>query len=522
MDMRLTYSQLALLLVLLAGACPVSVPSPEQVRFFCKDDADCQGSARCLEGQCVSGSLVQADAGFSDAVIGDQLPRDQSAHENVFADAESPDRSALDGSIPDRGELGDARNSDLQMFDVLPGDVQNQDSSPGLDVAIEMDSGPADQAGQDSGPCASQPSRCQGDQLVLCAENGAFISENFCPLGCDDDSLSCLLCSPGQQVCDDEDLGISICAADGLSQTQRDCPLGCVQDPNGDRCRQLAVSNLDPELLQSPGAFSQILDLLGTENVINVDEGSINGVVWPDFHVQEQDTEAGLPEVAVFRFVAFNLHADARVRTEGARVLALVARDAMLIEGELDLSAPNVTVSGYVDMHKPGPGGFSGGPKGAPGLGPCPGQPGSGESYGSGSGGGGFGGQGGSGGTYNSGDYDPGAGGGPCGPNSLVPIFGGSGGAGGWALGNSPTGSAANTSCAGGGGGGALILASGKDLRIAATGTIRAGGGGGAQCANATGAGGGAGGAVLIEAPTVNIAGHIAANGGGGAEGDCT
>lgn len=77
----------------------------------------------------------------------------------------------------------------------------------------------------------------------------------------------------------------------------------------------------------------------------------------------------------------------------------------------------------------------------------------------------------------------------------------------------------------GGGGGGAIQLTAG--LRVRISGVISAGGAGGGGGAGGTGAcaggaGGGSGGGVLVEAPSVEVTGTIAANGGGGGGGGST
>jgi len=79
---------------------------------------------------------------------------------------------------------------------------------------------------------------------------------------------------------------------------------------------------------------------------------------------------------------------------------------------------------------------------------------------------------------------------------------------------------------AGGAGGGAIYLVSATRIEIVDTAGINAGGGGGAGgkqhftfFGDAGGGGGGSGGMILLEAPSVAVAGKLAANGGGGGEG---
>jgi hypothetical protein len=65
----------------------------------------------------------------------------------------------------------------------------------------------------------------------------------------------------------------------------------------------------------------------------------------------------------------------------------------------------------------------------------------------------------------------------------------------------------------GGAGGGAIQIVAGTSISIGALGSVNAGGGGVAASA------GGSGGAILLESPTITIAGNVAANGGGGSYG---
>ena len=78
-------------------------------------------------------------------------------------------------------------------------------------------------------------------------------------------------------------------------------------------------------------------------------------------------------------------------------------------------------------------------------------------------------------------------------------------------------GSAGGASDANSYGGGALQISAGQSITVSAFGAINAGGSG---TTNVDGSGGGAsGGAILLEAPTVAIAGNLGANGGGGMSG---
>ena len=71
----------------------------------------------------------------------------------------------------------------------------------------------------------------------------------------------------------------------------------------------------------------------------------------------------------------------------------------------------------------------------------------------------------------------------------------------------------------GGGGGGAIQLVAKTSITVGASALVNAGGGGGGAGSSGSataGAGGGSGGSILFEAPTVMVAGVLAANGGGG------
>jgi hypothetical protein len=79
---------------------------------------------------------------------------------------------------------------------------------------------------------------------------------------------------------------------------------------------------------------------------------------------------------------------------------------------------------------------------------------------------------------------------------TLIPLLGGSGGAGEY----------------GGAGGGAIQIVAFGEIQVGTTGVIDAGGGAGGNGSSGAGAGGG----ILLEAPKVTVDGVIAANGGGG------
>jgi hypothetical protein len=179
--------------------------------------------------------------------------------------------------------------------------------------------------------------------------------------------------------------------------------------------------------------------------------------------------------------------------------VVLVALDTIDVLGLISAHASEATTVG---------GGFTGttdGSAGGPGKGTLGVHSVANVNTGIPGGGGSFCGAGGASGTANA---TNGAAGKTYGSPTLVPLVGGSAGGPG--------------SLFPGGGGGAVQLVAATSVTVAAGGSIWVGGGAGGDgtddgsyVAN----GGGSGGAVLIEAPTVAIAGIIAANGGGGGGG---
>lgn len=208
------------------------------------------------------------------------------------------------------------------------------------------------------------------------------------------------------------------------------------------------------------------------------------------------------PEVAVLHVRTFTIGAPAVVRVIGLRPLIVIASGKIEIVGILDAGAQRDT---------PGAGGY------AIDAGPGKGGPGThaGSFRDSGGGGGGFGTPGGMGGLGGFG-CSPfalgGAAGVAYGNSTLTSLVGGAGGGTGYA-----------TSCPSlpaGAGGGAVQLSSATDILI--SGKLNAGGGGGGaglgnNCVQiSAGSGGGSGGAIVLQAPSVSVAGVIAANGGAG------
>ncbi|MCD6498594.1 MAG: hypothetical protein J7M25_09890 [Deltaproteobacteria bacterium] len=402
----------------------------------------------------------------------------------------------------------------------------------GGDGMVGGDFGADGMIGRDGGIDACEPGTviCVDGTVGSCSADGVAVPGEPCEFGCDDSQTvaRCFSCQVDAQWCEGDDL--LTCVSGYVSDASREtCPLGCLSN-DGAHCRELgahAVFSLGDFLADGTLAFSQEMQLGAGIHTIDTDEFTIDSVSWSDQAIVIQGQDA--PDVAVFACANFHLVEGGTLRAIGSRPLAIVARDTLQVDGIIDVSArlTELGVGKYEDWSTPGPGGFSGGALGESGQGGCGGQPGETTTWGSGSGAGGFGGPGGRGANRTESPAHPyffpgGPGGGVCGNASLIPLMGGSGGGGGEPTSQSPTGDAVHASSAGGGGGGAVLLAAGATVQISSTGGVSAAGGGGAVCANSGGAGGGAGGGILIEAPYVSLAGFVAANGGGGAEGDCT
>ncbi len=180
--------------------------------------------------------------------------------------------------------------------------------------------------------------------------------------------------------------------------------------------------------------------------------------------------------------------------------VVLVAIDSISIDGQIDASASADETVG---------GGFAGSSIDVSNVGgPGEGLPGANSSTSApaiGGGGGSFCGVGGAGGGATATIGGPGK---AYGAPALVPLVPGSAGG----FGDLPA----------GGGGGAIELVAGTAITITSGGVISVGGGGGndgTDSGSYSASGGGSGGAILLEAPTVSVAGLLEANGGGGGGG---
>lgn len=295
------------------------------------------------------------------------------------------------------------------------------------------------------------------------------------------------------------------------------CTLGCATTPVA-HCKQVVPSNGINAALAN--AVTAPLGVAAGDNVVcDTDTGEITG----DFTRAAGEgviSDVGFAKhtfqsraIGVFYVASLEIPANATVRFKGTAAAALLVRQALVVNGRIDVSAG----CDGADRKCPGPGGSPGARIGTPVSGACSGAHGQTEqgansdAGGGGGGGGAVGAKGGDAGTFLGG-----LGGAACLPAQLEPLFGGGGGGGGGngALAMGPP---------GGGGGGALQLTSLESIAI--SGTVSSNGAGGGGGAGITGinsdgdaaGGGGAGGAILVEAPSVNVAGAVlVANGGGG------
>jgi hypothetical protein len=291
-----------------------------------------------------------------------------------------------------------------------------------------------------------------------------------------DDAMSKQVCTPNQTLrCDAGSL--VRCKDDGTAEQSESCALGCSSTEV--RCNDIAPSNgLAPQLDMTAGEPD--LDL-GTTATINTDDGTVMVDGNP---IVVRSTIVGQTEAPVIRVFIVRSLAAADVTVTGSNALAIVSNGDVSIRGTFAASAHAAV---------PGPGRFNNST--------CQGNTGIAGAGGAfaGSGGGGFGSSGGSGGsaTNERGTAAGGAGGSPTGNPLLIPLRGGCD-AGPWSGGSSFLGT----------GGGAIQFVSRTGIFV--TGVVAANG--------SSQTGGGSGGGILLEAPVVQVAGKVVANGGAGAD----
>ena len=208
-------------------------------------------------------------------------------------------------------------------------------------------------------------------------------------------------------------------------------------------------------------------------------------------------TQSDGTQVIVYFAKSWRIEPNANVAPGGDKAIILVALETLDVLGKIEMSAQGMSAVG---------GGFNGataagGGKGGGALGA-----GAANTPGVGGGGGAFCGGGGAGGNASG---ATGGGGQPYGAATLVPLAVGSAGGGGALF--------------GGGSGGAIELVAGQSINVESQGVIAAGGGGGysgnGNGTGQSGSGGGSGGGILLEAPSVTVAGTVSVNGGGGGGG---
>lgn len=276
------------------------------------------------------------------------------------------------------------------------------------------------------------------------------------------------------------------------------CNWGCIADATA-HCARLVPAGgaLEPT---DVAPYPSLLDItLGAATELSSGTGAITGVRGTTVGVENGIAFQVRNDIAVFTFKSLTI--DAPLALVGNRAVVLAADGPIIVNAVIDARGPCTGDTA-------GPGGGAGGAPGqaGPGLG---GGGGGGGAAGNTSAGGG-GGHGDGGGLGGAGvSVMPGARGAAFGDATITVLRGGGGGGGG----------PPDSSIVGGGGGGAVQLASNTRVEIRAGAGINAGGCGGKPGGMQSGSGGGAGGTILIEAPTIRLAGTLAVNGGGGGGG---
>ena len=431
--------------------------------------------------------------------------------DRIYSGPVQPADAAADLSdATDMDYIQDRPDTEIPGMDAVPETPDQPELQDTSDPAGESDTAEPDLP--DDGetcedPCEPGESRCSGDSMLTCGEDGCGYS-----------------------------LGVT-------------CALTCIVDPEP-HCAGMAPSNVDDPSLLCAGSSGLELDPEYPETTIvvfNTDDGSITAIIeWYEgyeirpagegdadgivFTVQSQDEPddpddpGEFPELGIFSFSDFSVPTGATVIGTGHRALVILSCEEMTIDGIISV-ASNPGWNLYT-MGTAGPAGGDGGLEPTDnGDGPGGGAVGlrGSDLLDSGGGGGGYGGNGGRAGNIVE-SWDPGhillpggVGGRSYGASELIPLIGGSGGGAG-AFDN-------DEASAAGGGGGALQLASAVSISIGEEGAADAGGGGGGGGLYrggsylGAGGGGGSGGAILLEAPDISVAGSITAAGGGGGAG---
>lgn len=333
---------------------------------------------------------------------------------------------------------------------------------------------------------ANQGLRCDGTNLVSCNADGSGEASKACSAGCDAANKRCYACAANQVLrCDGSNL--VRCNAAGTGEAIQRCSLGC--DAAGKRCYDMAPSNGLGRFLGQAGAQPEVN--LGDAATIDTDSGIVSVGATHVAVLSDIVLQSDAPTIRVF--IVGSLTAK-KVVVSGTNALALVSSGNISI-GDV-FSASSYVAVGVATVAGPGAynsGNCKGTDSGVP-IGAVVGRGG----VGGGPGGGGFGSIGAYGGFAQSGNpvyaSAGSAGGQPTGNASLVPLRGGCDGGAQYYL-KSP-----------GRGGGAVQLVSGTKISI--SGTVAANG--------SARDSGGSGGGILLEAPIVEVTGHVVANGGAG------
>jgi hypothetical protein len=268
----------------------------------------------------------------------------------------------------------------------------------------------------------------------------------------------------------------------------------------GDAGLPYAASNIGGMKFQAD--VTGPLNLVGNNCIIYTD--------WPDpesigceegnqpmdmFSVNMPDG-AGTAVIYVFSYI--NIDSQSQLLVHGPNPLILISLGSVDIQGSIDVSADNYDSDSDINV-------IPGARNGGPGAGAY-----SSEDGPQGGGGGSFCGTGGTGAEGQGATASDSAPGAPYGAATLVPLWGGSPG-GGVSAGGAD-------GFANGYGGGVLQISAAGNITVGSGAYITANGSGGVSQGDESGDGAGSGGAILLEAPTVTIAGVLVANGGEGSD----
>jgi hypothetical protein len=199
-------------------------------------------------------------------------------------------------------------------------------------------------------------------------------------------------------------------------------------------------------------------------------------------------------QAVLYVFTYISIDSESSLSVQGPFPLIMVALGSVDIRGTIDVSADKYDpdANAIPGEHLTGmlPGFNNGGPQGG--------------------GGGSFCGLGGTGALGPGGTASMSAPGATYGNAALIPLLGGEPGGG--------AGSQSLDGLANGYGGGALQISAAMNINVEANAYINANGSGGVSQGDESGEGAGSGGAILLEAPTITIAGILEANGGEGSD----